>query len=200
GRDLPGELVPRDDRQRPGRPVPRRPGRHPQELGRGDGRRADPDQHLARAGPRRRRVLEAERLGAAAGVQSDGFHGAPRGSKGGGGYAVKPEPPLYLGGHRRLSHSSNRVGPLRGLAPSGVRPRASRAAPKYGAWGSGPPVRVPPPAAGARRTNAAIDCASGPASSKVALAGVPTATSARAAATSSAASGCMGAPGRRTAP
>ena len=30
----------------------------------------------------------------------------------------------------RLSQSSNRVGPMRGLAPSGVRPRASRAAPK----------------------------------------------------------------------
>ena len=30
----------------------------------------------------------------------------------------------------RLSHSSNRVGPMRGLTPSGVRPRASRAAPK----------------------------------------------------------------------
>src|SRR5262249_59763874 len=40
-------------------------------------------------------------------------------------------------------------------------------------------VRVSPPATRARRTNAAIDCASGPASSKVALAGGPTATSAR---------------------
>src|SRR5262249_52988794 len=40
----------------------------------------------------------------------------------------------------------------------------------------------------------------GPASSRVALAGGPTATSARAAATSSAASGCMGASGRRTVP
>src|SRR5262245_38532719 len=45
-----------------------------------------------------------------------------------------------------------------------------------------------------------MDCTSGPASSKVALAGGPTATSARAAATSSAASGCMGASGRRTVP
>jgi exodeoxyribonuclease III len=29
GRHLPGELVPQDDRQRTGHPVPRRPGRHP---------------------------------------------------------------------------------------------------------------------------------------------------------------------------
>src|SRR5262249_56084389 len=54
-----------------------------QQLGRRDGRRSDPDQHVARAGPRRRRVLETEGLGAAAGVQSDGFHGAPRGPNGG---------------------------------------------------------------------------------------------------------------------
>jgi hypothetical protein len=67
--------------QRQGAAGPRRPGHNPQQLGRGDGRRSDPDQHLAWAGPRR--VHEAERLEAAAGVQSDGFHGAPRGPKGG---------------------------------------------------------------------------------------------------------------------
>ena len=36
-----------------------------------------------RAGPRHRGVLEAKRLGATAGVQSDGFHAALHGSKGG---------------------------------------------------------------------------------------------------------------------
>ena len=49
-----------------------------------------------------------------------------------------------------------------------------------------------------RPTNSAMDIASGPASSTVAFNGAPTATSARAAATSSAASGCMGAVESRT--
>src|SRR6516164_1192174 len=100
----------------------------------------------------------------------------------------------------RLTHSSNRVGPMRGLGFLGLRPRSSSAAPKYRACGSATTVRLSPLAAKALPTNAAIDRDSGPATSRTPLAGDPIATSARAAATSSAARGCIGALGSRTVP
>src|SRR5262249_34429497 len=79
-------------------------------------------------------------------------------------------------------------------------PRGPITPPCKGAWGSAITLRLSPLAARNRPTNSAMDIASGPATSTVAFNGAPTATSARAAATSSAAIGCMGAVESRTVP